>query len=161
MKRTSIAALAVLFAAPALAQTVPAPAPTTPAPAASARPSGQYYTSQPDQMRASKLIGTKIVNNANETVGDISELILDKDGKVAAVVVSVGGFLGIGAREVALDYKSFTIKHDPTAMTDSGATVVTLDVTKDSLAAAPAWTWNRDKTTGGTPAPSTSRDMSR
>ena len=101
-------------------------------------------------MRASKLIGINVKNSANETIGEINELILDKDGKVAAVVVGVGGFLGMGQHEVAIDYKSLNIKYDPNAMTDAGATTVMVDATKDSLKAAPAWTWNRDSNTGGT-----------
>ena len=43
-------------------------------------------------MRVSKLMGTKAVNTANETIGDINEIVL---GKVAAMIVGVGGFLGI------------------------------------------------------------------
>ena len=101
-------------------------------------------------MRASKLVGMNVKNQANETIGEINELILDKDGKVAAVVIGVGGFLGIGQREVALDYKSLNIKYDPNAMTDAGATTVMVNATKESLTNAPAWTWNRDSNTGGT-----------
>ena len=82
-------------------------------------------------------IGLNVKNNANETIGEINELILDKDGKVAAVVIGVGGFLGIGQHEVAIDYKSLNVKYDPNAMTDAGATTVTVDATKDSLKAAP------------------------
>ena len=124
-------------------------------PAPAVTPSGRlsFYTSHPGQMRASKLIGFNVKNNANETIGEINELILDKDGKVVAVVVGVGGFLGIGQHEVAIDYKSLNIKYDPNAMTDAGATTVVVDATKDSLKAAPAWTWNSDKNTGGTATP--------
>jgi hypothetical protein len=158
MTRLSVAIAALLIAAPAaFAQTTPPPATTPPAasPAPAASPSGrmQFYSSQPGQMRASKLIGMNVKNTADETIGEINELILDKDGKVAAVVVGVGGFLGMGQREVALDYKSLTVKYDPNAMTDAGATTVTVDATKDSLKAAPAWTWNRDSNTGGTSTP--------
>ena len=110
----------------------------------------KLYSSQPGQMRASNLIGLNITNTANETIGEITELILDKDGKVGAVVVGVGGFRGMGQREVALDYKSLNIKYDANAMTDAGATSASVDATKDSLKAAPAWTWNRDSNTGGT-----------
>ena len=46
--------------------------------------------------RASKLMGLDVYNEANEKLGDINELILDKDGKVHAVVIGVGGFLGHG-----------------------------------------------------------------
>lgn len=61
-------------------------------------------------MRASKLIGAAVRNDANESIGDINEIILDKDGKVAAVVVGVGGFLGMGEREVALEFKSLRFR---------------------------------------------------
>jgi hypothetical protein len=93
-------------------------------------------------MRASTLIGLNVKNNANESIGEIKELILDKDGKVAAVVIGVGGFLGMGERQVALDYKSLNIKYDSSAMTETGATTVTVDATKDSLKAAPEWKWS-------------------
>jgi sporulation protein YlmC with PRC-barrel domain len=162
MTRLSVTVAALLIAAPAaFAQTTTTPPATSPpvatpsppaaSPSAPTSPDGmKFYSSQPGQMRASKLIGINIKNNANETVGEINELILDKDGKIAAVVVGVGGFLGMGQHEVAMDYKSLNVKYDPNAMTDAGATTVTVDATKDSLKAAPAWTWNRDSNTGGT-----------
>jgi sporulation protein YlmC with PRC-barrel domain len=110
----------------------------------------KFYNNQPGQMLASDLIGLNIKNNANESIGEINELILDKDGKVVAVVVGVGGFLGMGEREVALDFKSLQIKYDPNAMTNAGATTATVDATKESLKAAPAWT--SDGNSAGTKA---------
>jgi hypothetical protein len=162
MTRTSSVALAaLLLAVPALAQNTPTTPPTGDKPSATApapstqTQSGQmqFYTHQPQEMRASVLLGANVTNTANETVGEINELILDKDGKIAAVVVGVGGFLGIGEREVALDYKSLNVKYDPSAMTNAGATTVQVNATKESLKNAPAWTWNRDNTTGSTNAP--------
>ena len=152
MNRVSIAIAALLITAPAFAQTTPpaTPSPATTPPAASSQNGNLFYSHQANEMRASKLIGATVRNNANESIGEINELILDKDGKIAAVVVGVGGFLGIGEREVALDYKSLTIKRDPNAMTEAGATTVMVNATKDGLKAAPAWTWNRDTNTGGT-----------
>jgi len=149
MRISSVALLALLAAAPVLAQSNPAPSTTTP-PSAQAPAGKMFYNSQPGQMRASKLIGTNIKNTANETIGEINELILDKSGKVVAVVVGVGGFLGIGQREVAIDYSALTINYDPNAMTDRGATTVTVNATKDSLKSAPEWRWNNDSNTGGT-----------
>jgi hypothetical protein len=63
-----------------------------------ASPSGQpiRYSHQADETRASKLIGTKVVNAANETIGDINEIVLGADGKAAAVIIGIGGFLGMG-----------------------------------------------------------------
>lgn len=155
MNRLSVAIAALLIAAPAaLAQTTTPPAASPPA-ASAPMSSGdmKFYSSTPGQMRASKLIGMNVKNSANESIGEINELILDKDGKVAAVVVGVGGFLGMGQHEVAIDYKSLNVKYDANAMTDAGATTVTVNATKDSLKTAPAWTWNSDKNTGGTATP--------
>jgi len=156
MKRTSVTLAALLLAAPAaFAQSTNNPAQGGPAATTTPGPSGQMqiYSRQATDMRASTLIGANVTNMANETVGEINELILDKDGKVVAVVVGVGGFLGIGEREVALDYKSLNIKYDPSAMTNAGATTIQVNATKDSLKNAPAWTWNTDKNTGSTRPP--------
>ena len=131
MTRISVAIAALLIAAPAaFAQTTTTPPATSPPAAAPSTAPGamKFYSSTLGQMRASKLIGLNVKNNANETIGEINELILDKDGKVAAVVIGVGGFLGIGQHEVAIDYKSLNVKYDPNAMTDAGATTVGLTI---------------------------------
>jgi sporulation protein YlmC with PRC-barrel domain len=54
------------------------------------------------QWRASKLIGINVYNEANEKIGDIEELIVDKSSKVENVVLGVGGFLGMGEHYVAV-----------------------------------------------------------
>jgi sporulation protein YlmC with PRC-barrel domain len=56
-------------------------------------------------MNASKVVGVNVINNANDTVGEISEVLLDDSGKVSGVVVDVGGFLGIGTHPVKLAWK--------------------------------------------------------
>lgn len=91
-------------------------------------------------MRASKLIGTAVVNAANETIGDINEIVLDKSGKVAAVIVGVGGFLGMGEREAAVSFDSLRISQD-----QNNNTVVTVNATKDQLKGAPEWRWEMQK----------------
>ena len=55
-----------------------------------------------DQVRASKFIGSNVYDKDNNKVGDISDVVIDPDGKVAHVIVGVGGFLGIGEKHVAL-----------------------------------------------------------
>jgi sporulation protein YlmC with PRC-barrel domain len=110
----------------------------------------QYYNRQAGEIRASKLVGTKVVNAANETIGDINEVILNGDGRVAALVVGVGGFLGMGEHDVALDFKSVRIETDNSAMTNSGATTVRVNATKDQLKAAPQWSWTGGTTGSGT-----------
>jgi sporulation protein YlmC with PRC-barrel domain len=120
----------------ALAQTTTAPAPQAPPAARTQDGQPMWYLHQADEMRASKLIGTNVLNAANETVGSINEIVLDKDGRVAAVIIGVGGFLGIGEREVAVNFNSIRKARDK-----SNNLVLTMDATKESLKAAPAWRW--------------------
>ena len=54
----------------------------------------------------------------NKKIGDINEILLDKTGNVEAVVIGVGGFLGIGAKEVALPFKSLEWKMDRAEVSD-------------------------------------------
>jgi sporulation protein YlmC with PRC-barrel domain len=95
-----------------------------------------WYSQSKDEMRASKLIGASVKNPAGETIGDINEVLFDNSGKVNAVVVGVGGFLGMGEREVAVAFSSLRM-----APGDDGRTVITIDATKDALKSAPVWTW--------------------
>jgi sporulation protein YlmC with PRC-barrel domain len=64
---------------------------------------GQFMTQmQPNQIMASKLIGTRVVSSNNESIGDINDVIVDRNGQAIAAVVGVGGFLGIGEKSVAV-----------------------------------------------------------
>jgi hypothetical protein len=54
--------------------------------------------------RASKVIGSSVVNDANETIGKIDDLLISSDGKQPYAVLSVGGFLGMGTRLVVVPY---------------------------------------------------------
>jgi sporulation protein YlmC with PRC-barrel domain len=142
MKMLAAAAVALTLAASSLvlAQTTPSP---TPAPRGSMQP--QWYTHQAGEMRASKLIGTAVNNEAGDRIGEINEVVLGKDGKVAAVIVGVGGFLGIGEREVAVTFESLRLTQDA-----NNNTVVLLSATKDRLKAAPEWRWSGEGRTGTT-----------
>jgi sporulation protein YlmC with PRC-barrel domain len=136
MKPASFALAAMLLAAPAaFAQTTT----TTPAdkPATTTMADGQFYSHQAGEMRASKLIGSKVTNAANESVGEINDVVLGKDGKVAAVIIGVGGFLGMGEREVAISYSGLKFATD-----SSNRDVITVNASKDQLKAAPAWKWD-------------------
>jgi hypothetical protein len=56
--------------------------------------------------RASKVIGSSVVNDANETIGKIDDLLISSDGKQPYAVLSVGGFLGMGTRLVVVPYET-------------------------------------------------------
>ena len=110
-----------------------------------------WYTHQTGEMRASKLIGTSVKNQAGESIGDINEVVLTKEGQIAAVVIGVGGFLGIGEREVAVSFESLRLSHD-----ENKNAVISLNATKDSLKSAPQWEWVSDSR-GGTTGTGTTR----
>jgi hypothetical protein len=82
--------------------------------------SPQFIASQkPDQFLSSNFKGTDVVGTDNQKVGDVSDILFDKQGKIEAFVVSVGGFLGIGAKDVALAPSAFQfMPGDPNSATD-------------------------------------------
>jgi sporulation protein YlmC with PRC-barrel domain len=100
-----------------------------------AAPEVKFYTEH-GEWRASTLIDTKVTNAAGETIGDINDVLIDKDGKVAAVVLGVGGFLGVGERHAAVTFSSLQLTRDA-----NGNPLVRVDVTKDQLKAQPEWKW--------------------
>jgi len=67
---------------------------------------GYMTEPRPGTWRASQLRGLNVYNNSNEKVGDINEILVDEDGKAEAVVIGVGGFLGLGEHDVAVPFKA-------------------------------------------------------
>jgi uncharacterized protein YrrD len=101
-----------------------------------------------DQLLASKIRGADVYGTNDEKIGDISDLMFTKDGKLEAYIVSVGGFLGVGAKEVALAPSSLQLTQDK----DSWK--VKVSMSKDQLAQAPHFERYKDTstTTGAAPA---------
>jgi PRC-barrel domain len=83
--------------------------------------------------RTSKVVGSTVVNEANETVGKIDDLIVTPTEKVPFAVLSVGGFLGIGTKYVVVSFSSLQVKDKK---------MVLPGATKDSLAALPEFKYN-------------------
>ena len=77
--------------------------------AASASSAKFVNSQQQDQFLASKFKGTDVIGADDEKIGDVSDILFDKDGKIEAYVVGVGGFLGIGAKDVALAPSAFQV----------------------------------------------------
>jgi sporulation protein YlmC with PRC-barrel domain len=63
--------------------------------------------------RASKLVGLNVYNDQNEKLGDISEILLDKSGKVDGVVIGVGGFLGMGKHDILVKLDKLKFVNEP------------------------------------------------
>lgn len=78
-------------------------------------------TAATDGLRASKIIGTDVVNEQNEKIGDVDDLIIT-DNKVHYAIVDVGGFLGVGGRLVAVPYDSLTFSAARDSVSLKGAT---------------------------------------
>jgi sporulation protein YlmC with PRC-barrel domain len=67
--------------------------------------------------RASKLVGLRVYNEANENVGSINDILTDKSGAIKAVVIGVGGFLGMGEHLVAVPFDKVKFSDQPVAYT--------------------------------------------
>jgi len=143
----AIAAVTASLPAIALAQTTPSPAtppavttPSAPAPMPQANvPAPQQGAAavqamNPQARRASRVIGANIVNEENRTVGEVHDLMVAPAGGPVIAVLSVGGFLGIGERYVALPLSELQWNADRARWTLPGATV-------DSLKARPAFSY--------------------
>jgi sporulation protein YlmC with PRC-barrel domain len=77
------------------------------------------------EWRASKLVGVNVYNDANEKIGDINDVILDKAGKVENVILGVGGFLGMGEHYVAVAYDKLKWSNEPPRSTTASTTTST------------------------------------
>jgi sporulation protein YlmC with PRC-barrel domain len=91
-----------------------------------------FYTAMPADLRASKLIGEEVYNLDNENIGEVSDLIIDNGKTIKAVVVSVGGFLGLGERNVAIKPGSVVLSEMP-----DGTARLVVNTTKEQLKNAP------------------------
>jgi sporulation protein YlmC with PRC-barrel domain len=143
---TMMAATA-LIAWPVLAQTTsgtsPAPPPSPPGmtssrttttttttspgtPAASPATTAPKYFTADHQVRVSKVVGASVYNDQNQSVGSIDDLLMsDNDHKAATAVISVGGFLGMGAKLVSVPFDQLKIENDKIVM--PGATKTSLE----------------------------------
>ncbi|MBR1120893.1 PRC-barrel domain-containing protein [Bradyrhizobium lablabi] len=120
-----IAASLAVLAAPAVAQDTKTTTGTAPAEA-------KFSTVGKDEMFSSKLKGLNVYNQKDENVGEITDVAI-KNNQVDALILSVGGFLGIGERYVAVSPQSVSIRHD----TKNDKWVASMNTTKEALKQAP------------------------
>jgi sporulation protein YlmC with PRC-barrel domain len=104
--------LASVMIVPALAQSTTSPSATAPM-TTTTTTSTTATTAQGDLWRSSKLIGVNVYNDQNEKLGDISEILVDKTGKVAGVVIGVGGFLGMGQHDIMVEMSKLKFMDEP------------------------------------------------
>ena len=85
--------------------------------------------------RASKVVGSSVANDANQTIGKIDDLLVTRDGKEPYVVLSVGGFLGMGTRLVVIRYDSLKFADNK---------IVLPGGTKDGLKMLPPFQYSKE-----------------
>ncbi len=91
-----------------------------------------FYRLGPTDMRMSQLIGSDVRNLENDNVGEIEDVIFDNNRNLRAVIVSVGGFLGIGERHIAIDPSSMVVSRN-----EDGDVQAVMNTTRDDLRNAP------------------------
>ena len=125
------------------------PAATAPASTVSAGSAQFVNTQKPDQWLASKFKGTDVIGADNEKIGDVSDILFDKTGKIEAFIVSVGGFLGMGAKDVALAPAAFEVVTGDKSKNESDKLKLA-SMTKDQLKQAANFEpYNPPRTTTG------------
>lgn len=126
--------LASIALVPALAQSNP-PASSQP-PAATATPSPTATKAQGNLWRASKLKGLNVYNEQNEKLGDISEILIDKSGKVDGIVIGVGGFLGMGQHDIKVEMSKLKFVDEPVRTSSTSTSTGTTGANTRSTTAA-------------------------
>lgn len=100
-------------------------------------PAGGFYSANSDQILATRFIGAYIFNGTGEdaeTVGDVNDIIMTPDGRAVAVIAGVGGFLGLGEKEVAVSIDELAWQTDA-----DGDHVLVGEFSKEDLENAPAF----------------------
>jgi hypothetical protein len=95
--------------------------------------SAQFLNEQKtDDILASTLIGQPAVNSQDEGIGEVNDLVTDRSGKILAALIGVGGFLGIGEKDVAVRFEDLKLARD-----ENNNVKVVLNINKETLASAP------------------------
>ena len=91
----------------------------------------RFVTTKPADFMSSRLVGANVYNNQNETIGEVKDLVIENGRAVTGVIVSVGGFLGLGESYVVLDPATVVLNQK------DGTWRAYVDTTKDNLKNAP------------------------
>jgi hypothetical protein len=129
--------------APEAAQPEAKPAPPAPEaaqPMPSAPKGAEKMTAVPgDSVSVTDYYKQNVYDASDNTIGEISDVLLDKDGHVTAVMLSVGGFLGLGAKYVSVPFNALRMTEK------DGKRYLVMDTTKDALTSAPGYQYDKTK----------------
>ena len=155
LKQTlTVAALAAALATPAFAQSSTTTNAQTPAPMTSPSQGAATFIQQQQatDWRSSKLVGASVYGADNTKIGDVDDVLIGSDGNVRAVVVGVGGIMGVGAKDVAIPFNALNVQRKAgSASIDK----ITVAYSKDQLQNAPKFAYYQasgsEQTTGSAP----------
>jgi sporulation protein YlmC with PRC-barrel domain len=109
-------------------------------PTLAAQPATQLITTLPGEaLPISNFYNQNVYDNRDNKIGEVNDLLLDSGGKVNAVMVGVGGFLGVGEKNVAVPFQALKVTEK------DGKRYLVLDTTKEALQTAPGYTYDRSK----------------
>jgi sporulation protein YlmC with PRC-barrel domain len=112
-----------------------------PAPAASGP--AKIFTTLPAGTTVTNFYKQNVYDPSDSKIGDVDDMLIDKDGRVTALIIGVGGFLGMGEKNVAIPFS------DVRASEKNNKWYLVLNTTKDALKGAPGFTYDKTKTTWG------------
>lgn len=99
----------------------------------------RFVAPKPANIMTSKLVGIPVYNKQNDKLGEIEDLAIENGKTITGVVVSVGGFLGIGERYVLVDPTTIVVD------AQDGTWKAFVDTTKDTLKSAPQFRYGEAK----------------
>jgi sporulation protein YlmC with PRC-barrel domain len=130
MKTIIPAVVAICVSTAAFAQQ---PAPTTAGPA-------EAFIRQPAGTTVTNFYKQNVYDPSDNKIGDVDDVLIDKDGRVTAVIIGVGGFLGMGEKDVAVPFSSVR------ASEKNNKWYLVLNTNKEALKNAPGFTYDKTKT---------------
>src|SRR5262245_56977274 len=112
-------------------------------PASATEQTAQLQTSVPaDALTISNYYKQNVYDNQNSKIGDVKDILLDKEGRVSTVIVGVGGMLGVGEKDVAVPFNALKIAEKSG---DRYLRYLVMNTTKEALEKAPGYKYHRTK----------------
>jgi sporulation protein YlmC with PRC-barrel domain len=109
-------------------------------PAFAVQDKGEMLTSVPsDAKTISTYYNEDVYDNQENKIGDVNDILLDNDGRISAVIVGVGGFLGVGEKDVAVPFNALKVAEK------NGDRYLVINTTKEALESAPGYTFDSTK----------------
>jgi sporulation protein YlmC with PRC-barrel domain len=124
------------------AQTTPeaAPAAAPPTVAPSARDTAEFGTTVPaDAISISTYYNEDVYDTQDNKIGDVNDVLLDKDGRVSTAIIGVGGFLGVGEKDVAVPFNALKVAEK------AGDRYLVMEATKEALEKAAGYVYDQGK----------------